>query len=90
MAARPLLTPAITTSILFGVGDIASQQLVEKRGIEKHEFARTGRMLLYGGSTFPSSSSPDHFSSFSLFPNSGFFIFIFFFSGLYTKLGQKK
>jgi hypothetical protein len=26
-----------------------AQQLVEKRGLEKHDLARTGRMALYGG-----------------------------------------
>ena len=35
--------------ILFGVGDAAAQQLVEKKGIDKHELMRTGRMALYGG-----------------------------------------
>ncbi|KAK3695046.1 hypothetical protein B0T22DRAFT_398098 [Podospora appendiculata] len=52
LAARPLLTQAVTTSILFGVGDVAAQQLVEKKGLEKHELARTGRMVLYGGAVF--------------------------------------
>ncbi|KAK3341324.1 hypothetical protein B0T25DRAFT_338213 [Lasiosphaeria hispida] len=52
LAARPLLTQAVTTSILFGIGDVAAQQLVEKRGLEKHEFARTARMALYGGVIF--------------------------------------
>jgi hypothetical protein len=28
-----------------------AQQIVEKRGIEKHNLARTGRMALYGGGT---------------------------------------
>lgn len=26
-----------------------AQQAVERRGLAKHEFVRTGRMLLYGG-----------------------------------------
>ncbi|KAB5567010.1 hypothetical protein GE09DRAFT_754357 [Coniochaeta sp. 2T2.1] len=52
LAARPLLTQSITTSILFAVGDITAQQLVEKRGFEKHDLARTGRMALYGGAVF--------------------------------------
>jgi hypothetical protein len=34
---------------LFATGDITAQQLVEKKGLEKHELARTGRMFLYGG-----------------------------------------
>ncbi|KAK0617862.1 hypothetical protein B0T17DRAFT_313264 [Bombardia bombarda] len=52
LAARPLLTQAVTTSFLFGVGDVAAQQLVEKKGLEKHELLRTGRMALYGGVIF--------------------------------------
>ncbi len=52
LAARPLLTQSITTSVLFGVGDITAQQLVAKRGFDKHDYARTGRMMLYGGSEY--------------------------------------
>ncbi|KAI8244451.1 Protein sym-1 [Colletotrichum sp. SAR 10_96] len=52
LAARPLLTQSITTAILFATGDLTAQQLVEKRGLEKHEWARTGRMALYGGTVF--------------------------------------
>ncbi|KAL2180196.1 uncharacterized protein P884DRAFT_236743 [Thermothelomyces heterothallicus CBS 202.75] len=52
LAARPLLTQAVTTSILFAVGDITAQQLVDKKGVEKHDLARTGRMALYGGVVF--------------------------------------
>lgn len=29
-----------------------AQQAVERRGLAKHEFARTGRMVLYGGGKF--------------------------------------
>ncbi|KAI1484505.1 hypothetical protein F5X96DRAFT_663943 [Biscogniauxia mediterranea] len=52
LASRPLLTQAVTTAVLFGVGDVTAQQVVEKKGIEKHELARTGRMVLYGGAVF--------------------------------------
>ncbi|KAL0935040.1 integral membrane mpv17 pmp22 [Colletotrichum truncatum] len=52
LAARPLLTQSITTAILFATGDLTAQQLVEKRGFEKHEWARTARMALYGGAVF--------------------------------------
>ncbi|KAI5917254.1 hypothetical protein F4810DRAFT_64902 [Camillea tinctor] len=52
LASRPLLTQAVTTAVLFGVGDITAQQVVEKKGLEKHEIARTGRMALYGGAVF--------------------------------------
>ncbi|KAK5663554.1 hypothetical protein OQA88_3985 [Cercophora sp. LCS_1] len=52
LAARPLLTQAVTTSILFGVGDVIAQQAVDKKGIQNHDFVRTGRMVLYGGAVF--------------------------------------
>ncbi|TPX19072.1 uncharacterized protein E0L32_011233 [Thyridium curvatum] len=52
LAARPLLTQSVTTAILFATGDIVAQQAVEKKGIEKHELARTARMALYGGTVF--------------------------------------
>ncbi|KAH7155391.1 putative integral membrane protein, Mpv17/PMP22 family [Dactylonectria estremocensis] len=52
LAARPLLTQSVTTAVLFATGDITAQQLVERRGLEKHEFIRTGRMALYGGFVF--------------------------------------
>lgn len=58
LAARPLLTQSVTTSILFAVGDITAQQLVEKKGLEKHDLARTGRMALYGGSKFTPLALP--------------------------------
>lgn len=35
--------------MLFGAGDVIAQQAVDKKGIEKHDLARTGRMALYGG-----------------------------------------
>jgi hypothetical protein len=37
--------------VLFATGDVLAQQVVEKRGIQKQDFARTGRMALYGGGT---------------------------------------
>ena len=52
LASRPVLTQAITTSFLFATGDVLAQQAVEKRGIEAHSYARTGRMALYGGAVF--------------------------------------
>jgi hypothetical protein len=39
----------IATQILFGSGDVLAQQAVDRRGLEKHDFGRTGRMALYGG-----------------------------------------
>jgi hypothetical protein len=48
LAARPLLTQSIATSVLFATGDITAQQFVDKKGT-KHDFVRTARMALYGG-----------------------------------------
>jgi protein Mpv17 len=44
--------------VLFGSGDVLAQQAVDRRGLEKHDFARTGRMALYGGgmTTIPSDT----------------------------------
>ncbi|KAI9874315.1 MAG: Protein required for ethanol metabolism [Pleopsidium flavum] len=52
LAQRPLLTQSITTAVLFATGDVMAQQAVERVGLEKHNFARTGRMALYGGAVF--------------------------------------
>ncbi|KAI2640982.1 hypothetical protein GGS21DRAFT_351915 [Xylaria nigripes] len=52
LAARPLLTQSVTTAVLFAVGDITAQQAIEKKGFDKHEFLRTGRMFAYGGVVF--------------------------------------
>ena len=49
LATRPLMTQSVTTAILFATGDIMAQQAVEKKGVAKHDFTRTGRMILYGG-----------------------------------------
>jgi len=57
LAARPLLTQSITTAVLFATGDVTAQQMVERRGVEKHDLARTGRMALYGGTVFGPAAS---------------------------------
>lgn len=49
LVKRPLLTQVVTTAVLFGAGDVIAQQAVDKKGLEKHDLARTGRMVLYGG-----------------------------------------
>jgi hypothetical protein len=49
LAARPVLTQSVTSAVLFATGDAMAQQLVEKKGIQGHELARTGRMAFYGG-----------------------------------------
>ncbi|KAL5414292.1 Protein required for ethanol metabolism [Paraphaeosphaeria minitans] len=48
----PLLTQSITTAVLFATGDVIAQQAVERKGLDKHELARTGRMFAYGGIIF--------------------------------------
>ncbi len=35
--------------MLFATGDVLAQQAVDRKGLEKHDFARTGRMAFYGG-----------------------------------------
>lgn len=57
LASRPLLTQAVTTSILFATGDITAQQVVDRRGLDKHDFVRTGRMALYGGGEYSTRST---------------------------------
>ncbi|EME48377.1 hypothetical protein DOTSEDRAFT_161874 [Dothistroma septosporum NZE10] len=52
LASSPLLTQSVTTAILFATGDTMAQQLVEKKGIANNEWARAGRMALYGGCVF--------------------------------------
>ncbi|KAL2864326.1 Mpv17/PMP22 family protein [Aspergillus lucknowensis] len=52
LAKQPILTASITSAVLFGSGDVLAQQLVDRRGIEKHDVGRTGRMALYGGAVF--------------------------------------
>ncbi|KAJ5698082.1 hypothetical protein N7462_000087 [Penicillium macrosclerotiorum] len=52
LAKNPILTASITSAVLFGSGDVLAQQAVDRKGLEKHDFARTGRMALYGGAIF--------------------------------------
>ncbi|KAF2258436.1 hypothetical protein CC78DRAFT_537750 [Lojkania enalia] len=52
LRSAPLLTQSITTAVLFATGDVMAQQGVDKVGLERHDFARTGRMALYGGVVF--------------------------------------
>ncbi|GES65296.1 protein sym1 [Aspergillus terreus] len=49
LAKQPILTASVTSAVLFGSGDALAQQAVDRRGLQKHDFARTGRMALYGG-----------------------------------------
>jgi len=49
---RPMLAQCATGAVLFGTGDMISQQVVEKRGLKSHDWARTGRVMFYGGAVF--------------------------------------
>ncbi|KAI4647953.1 hypothetical protein J4E93_004364 [Alternaria ventricosa] len=42
----------MATIVLFATGDTMAQQGVERRGLDKHDLARTGRMAAYGGCIF--------------------------------------
>ncbi|RAH70169.1 Mpv17/PMP22 family protein [Aspergillus aculeatinus CBS 121060] len=52
LAKQPILTASVTSFVLFGSGDVLAQQLVDRRGFDKHDMARTARMALYGGAIF--------------------------------------
>ncbi|KAL4892862.1 hypothetical protein BDV59DRAFT_178821 [Aspergillus ambiguus] len=52
LAKQPILTASVTSAVLFGSGDVLAQQAVDRRGFQKHDMARTGRMALYGGAIF--------------------------------------
>ncbi|OOF90971.1 hypothetical protein ASPCADRAFT_211555 [Aspergillus carbonarius ITEM 5010] len=52
LAKQPILTASVTSAVLFGSGDVLAQQLVDRKGFDKHDIARTGRMALYGGAIF--------------------------------------
>ncbi|KAF4266166.1 Protein required for ethanol metabolism [Aspergillus fumigatus] len=52
LAKQPILTASVTSAVLFGCGDILAQQAVDRKGFDKHDLARTGRMALYGGAIF--------------------------------------
>jgi protein Mpv17 len=46
---------------LFGAGDVLAQQAVDKKGFDKHDYARTGRMVFYGGGMVVKTSLSDIF-----------------------------
>jgi protein Mpv17 len=52
LKSTPVLTQSLTTLVLFATGDIMAQQGVEKVGVKKHNWNRTGRMAFYGGAIF--------------------------------------
>ncbi|KAK0438552.1 hypothetical protein EV421DRAFT_950656 [Armillaria borealis] len=49
---RPMLAQCGTAALLFGTGDIIAQQLIEKKGLRRHDFTRTVRLTFYGGALF--------------------------------------
>ncbi|XP_043836999.1 protein Mpv17 isoform X3 [Dromiciops gliroides] len=48
LATHPWKVQIITAGSLMGIGDIISQQLIEKRGLEKHHVRRTLTMAFLG------------------------------------------
>ncbi|KAF5907787.1 protein Mpv17, partial [Clarias magur] len=48
MTKKPWTVQIITAGSLMGVGDIISQQLVERRGLTKHSIKRTTKMMSIG------------------------------------------
>ncbi|KAK7693273.1 hypothetical protein QCA50_002840 [Cerrena zonata] len=52
LVRRPMLTQCATSLTLFAAGDVVAQQLIEKKGFDKHDFARTARLGFYGGALF--------------------------------------
>ncbi|KAF2868725.1 hypothetical protein BDV95DRAFT_609636 [Massariosphaeria phaeospora] len=52
LKSAPLLTQSLTTAVLFATGDGLAQHAVEKKGLNNHDFSRTGRMAAYGGVIF--------------------------------------
>ncbi|KAI9316454.1 hypothetical protein BX666DRAFT_1859095 [Dichotomocladium elegans] len=49
LSRQPIFVQSVTTALLFGAGDVIAQQLVEQRGLDKHEGIRTLRMAAFGG-----------------------------------------
>ncbi|XP_036437076.1 protein Mpv17 [Colossoma macropomum] len=48
MAKRPWTVQIITAGSLVGVGDVISQQLIERRGLANHSMRRTAKMMSIG------------------------------------------
>ncbi|KAL2773711.1 protein Mpv17, partial [Daubentonia madagascariensis] len=48
LAAHPWKVQVLTAGSLMGLGDIISQQLVEKRGLQEHQMGRTLTMVSLG------------------------------------------
>ncbi|CAK9786375.1 hypothetical protein CC85DRAFT_273381 [Cutaneotrichosporon oleaginosum] len=52
MTRRPFLGNIASAIVLFGAGDMLAQQAVEKKGWDKHDWARTGRTVTWGGAFY--------------------------------------
>ncbi|KAM6326865.1 mitochondrial inner membrane protein Mpv17 isoform 1-T1 [Alca torda] len=48
LARRPGAAQALTAGALMGAGDVIAQQLVERRGLQGHQGARTAKMMAIG------------------------------------------
>ncbi|TPX62255.1 hypothetical protein PhCBS80983_g00459 [Powellomyces hirtus] len=48
LTQNPTVTQAVSTGFLFAAGDCIAQHAVEKKTLEEHDWARTGRLTAYG------------------------------------------
>ncbi|KAK8846516.1 protein SYM1 [Kwoniella newhampshirensis] len=51
LARRPVVGNMVSSAVLFATGDVIAQQAIEKKG-SKHDFARTARIVVWGGGIF--------------------------------------
>ena len=45
---RPLVTQAISTGVICGIGDVIAQELIERKGWEKYDIRRTAKFSMIG------------------------------------------
>ncbi|KAG5846571.1 hypothetical protein ANANG_G00116410 [Anguilla anguilla] len=48
MSKHPWKVQILTAGSLVGVGDVLSQQVIERRGLANHSFQRTAKMMSIG------------------------------------------
>ena len=48
LETRPLVTQAISTGVICGIGDVIAQQLIEKKGWQKYDARRTVKFSMIG------------------------------------------
>ena len=48
LETRPLVTQAISTGVICGIGDVIAQELIEKKGWDKYDVRRTAKFSVIG------------------------------------------